>query len=262
MDKEPFFSRDGDGYIVNKISAGPWNPDALHGRVVIGLLAHAIEQRCGDGAYMPARLTVDMYRLPDFSPVTVETRVVRDGYRIKVIDAEMFSGGLSVGRATSQLLRRTQNPPGHVWTPPNWDASSPADTPPPDDPNAGLKGMWEIRPVVGKMGTIGKRQTWMAEVRELIGGEPLTPFVRAALASDFASPIANSGDAGLGFINSDVTLYLFREPRTRWIGFEVTNHGASDGVGIGECWMYDEDGPIGSVTVCALAQKKPIPVGT
>ena len=75
MDKEPFFSRDGDGYIVNKISAGPWNPDALHGRVVIGLLAYAIEQCCGDDAYMPARLTVDMYRLPGLDPITVSTRL-------------------------------------------------------------------------------------------------------------------------------------------------------------------------------------------
>ena len=67
---------------------------------------------------MPARLTVDMYRLPDFSPVTVTTKAVRDGKRIKVIDAEFLSGGVSMGRATSQLLLRTENPPGTVWAPP------------------------------------------------------------------------------------------------------------------------------------------------
>jgi hypothetical protein len=93
-------------------------------------------------------------------------------------------------------------------------------------------------------------------VRELIGGEPLTPFSRVALAADFASPFANAGDKGLGYINSDVTLYLHRLPTTEWVGFEVVNHQATAGVAVGECYVYDEAGPIGSSTVAALAQKR------
>ena len=58
------------------------------------------------------------------------------------------------------------------------------------------------------MGTIGPRRLWMGEVRDLVEGAPLTPFVRAAIAADFASPFANAGDQGLEFINSDVTLYI------------------------------------------------------
>ena len=99
----------------------------------------------------------------------------------------------------------------------------------------------------------------MSEVRELVEGAALTPFVRVAVAADFASPFANAGDAGLAFINSDVTLYLYRLPATDWIGFEVVNHQARDGIAIGECWLYDETGPIGTSTVAALAQRKPMP---
>jgi len=90
----------------------------------------------------------------------------------------------------------------------------------------------------------------------LADGYPLTPFGRVALASDFVSPFANAGDKGLGYINSDVTLYLHRVPVTDWVGFEVINHQASDGVAIGECFVYDEEGPIGSASTCALAQKR------
>ncbi len=255
MDNQPFFIRDGAGFSATPICRGPWNPQSLHGRVIIGLLAFAIEQRCGDAAYMPARLTVDMYRLPDFSPLTVETRMVRDGHRIKVIDAEVFSGGVSAGRATSQLLRRTENPPGRIWSPPNWDAPGPAEVAlPPEDQRLVMGGMWEMRPIEGAMGSLGARRCWMAEVRELVEGAPLTPFTRAALAADFASPFANAGEEGLAYINTDVTLYLHREPRQAWIGFEVVNHQATDGVAIGECWLYDVDGPIGSASVCALVQ--------
>ena len=206
---------------------------------------------------MPARLTVDMYRLPDLSPVEVTTSVVRDGGRIKVIDAEFFSAGISMARATCQLLRRTENAEGTSWSPPNWDAPKPADIPPPEDRRGGMGGMWRTRPIAGAFGSAGgKRQTWMSEVRELIGGEPLTPFARVALAADFASPFANSGEKGLGYINSDVTLYLHRLPVTEWVGFEVVNHHATAGVAIGECFLYDEQGPIGSSTVAALAQRR------
>ena len=98
----------------------------------------------------------------------------------------------------------------------------------------------------------------MSEVRDLVEGTPLTPFVRVAVAADFASPFANAGDQGLGYINSDVTLYLHRLPVKEWIGFEVVNHHATDGIAIGECWLYDQQGPIGTSTVAALAQRKPM----
>jgi hypothetical protein len=258
MANEPFFRRTADGrFQPTRAGIGPWTADSLHGRLIVGLLGAEIERQYGDPDYMPARLTVDMYRLPDLSPVEVVVRVVKDGYRIKVIDAEFISGGASAGRATCQLLRKTQNPPGRVWTPPNWDVPRPADIPEPDDPRAAMRGMWTVRPIAGAFGEVGMpRRLWMAEVRDLVEGEPFTPFARVATAADFASPFANSGDQGLGYINSDITLYLHREPVGAWIGFDVTNHGATAGVAIGECALYDEAGAIGSASCTALAQKR------
>ncbi len=256
MTNEPFFRRVGDAFQPTLSSRGPWSPTSLHGRVVAGLLAHAIEQRYGEPQFMPARLTVDMYRLPDLSAAEVALRPIREGHRLKVIDAEYIVGGVSMGRATCQLLRRSENPEGNVWTPPSWDAPLPAAIPPPTDARSAMGGMWATRQISGGFGAVGEKKLWMSEVRELVEGEALTPFVRAALAADFASPFANSGDKGLGWINSDITLYLHRLPVTEWIGFEVKNHGATDGVAIGECWLYDERGPIGTSTVAAIAQRR------
>lgn len=253
MSNEPFFRKDGDRFVPTRAGVGPWSADSLHGRVIIGLLGAEIERRFGSADYMPARLTVDMYKLPDMSPVEVVTRVVKDGYRIKVIDAEFVSGGQSAGRATCQLLRRTENPSGRVWTPEPWDAPLPAAIK--DAPTGPMGAMWKIKPISGSFGEVTpRRRIWMAEVRDIVEGVPLTPFARVAVASDFASPFANAGDKGLGYINSDVTVYLHRLPATEWVGFEVVNHGATDGVAIGECFLYDEQGPIGSAACTALAQ--------
>ena len=59
-----------------------------------------------------------------------------------------------------------------------------------------MNGMWAMRPIEGAMGTIGPRKIWMSEVREIVGGVPLTPFTRVAISADFASPFANAGDQG------------------------------------------------------------------
>src|SRR5579859_5119663 len=167
MENLPFCTRDGAAYVPTTVTRGPWDPNSLHGRVIAGLLGHVIEQRHGDPAFTPARLTVDMYKLPDLSPIEVTTKIVREGYRIKVVDAEFFSGGVSMARATCQLLRRTQDPPGTVWSPPNWNVPAPADIPEPEDKRGGMGGMWTIRPTSGAMGTVGPRRLWMSEVRDL-----------------------------------------------------------------------------------------------
>lgn len=259
MTEDAFYTQSGSIYTPQPIARGPWNQNSLHGRVVIALLAHEIEQKHMSPEWHPARLTVDMYRLPGFAPTEVKTWVVREGGRIKVVDAEFFSGGVSHARATCQLLRRAENPEGERWSPPNWNAPHPDAIDVPQGRNTGLGGMWMMKSVDGAGGMIGppgERQTWMREIRPLVAGKPLTPFTRVAPASDFASPLANRSDKGLGFINTDVTIYMHRLPVGEWIGLANTNHHATDGIAIGECFLYDVEGPFGSAAVAALAQKR------
>lgn len=257
MSNEPFFRRDGTRYLPNPISRGPWSPDSLHGRVVIGLLGHGVEVAHGDPEFQPVRLTVDLFRLPDFSPVEVVTRVVRDGRRIRLIEADFVSGGTAAARASCQLLRRGEAPPGRVWKPEPWDAPPPADVPLSEGPRRTAGGKWAIRPISGTMGEAGRKRAWMSEVRELVEGVALTPFVRVAVASDYASPFAHGGDTGLEYINTDVTLYLHRPLAGEWVGFENVNHGATAGVAVGECFLHDEQGPVGFAACAALANQLP-----
>jgi hypothetical protein len=152
MTNQPFFTRDRDAFIPTPAANGPWDPTSLHGRVIVGLLAFVIEQRHGSDDFVPARLTVDMFRLPNFASIEVTSRVIREGLRIKVIEAEFFSGGISMARASCQLLRKTENPQGLVWSPPNWEVPAPADIPAPTDPRLGMNGKWVTRPIVARGG--------------------------------------------------------------------------------------------------------------
>src|SRR5262249_61116800 len=83
MSKEPFFTRNGDGFVPTLEARGPWDPKSLHGRVVAGLLGQEIERRHGGPAHMPARRTGGMYRPPHPSPAAVATAAVRRGRRVR-----------------------------------------------------------------------------------------------------------------------------------------------------------------------------------
>ena len=211
MQNEPFFKRDGEYYVPQASGRGPWNPQSLHGRVIIGLLGHALEETFGDPEFVPARLTVDMYKLPGFDPIEVKTQLIRQGGRIRVAEAEFISGGVSMAKASCQFLRRTEAPAGEVWGPPNWDVPKPDEITAPDPGTGPMGRMWATRPISGGFGQPvapgQKRQTWMSEVRELVEGYALTPFQRVAVACDFVSPFAHAAPEGLSSINSDVRPY-------------------------------------------------------
>ncbi|GMV84767.1 MAG: hypothetical protein AMXMBFR80_06250 [Dehalococcoidia bacterium] len=259
MSDDAFFTVDGDRYIPNRVCRGPWDPNSLHGRVIAGLLGAEMERLHGEPGLQFARMTVDLWRLPTFVPIEVRTEVAREGARIRVVDAEAFAGGVSVGRASGVLLRRGEEPEGEVWRPEPWDMPPPEAIKPEEFPAQAAgdwKPMWETRSLGRAFGSVGRKRVWLREVRPLVAGRELTPFQRVALACDFASPLANSGSHGLAYINVDITVYLYRLPRTEWVGFDVADHGSAEGVCVGECRLYDEAGPIGSSTVAGLAQRR------
>src|SRR6478672_8463330 len=160
MSDEPLFIR-------QPPCQGPWNPKSLSGRVVVALCGFQIEQSHELRGYVPARLTVDMYRLPGFAPIEVATRVVREGARIKVIDAEFISGGVSYARASSQWLKRTANAEGNVWSPPSWEVPAPealADTP------HRMPGSLAMRNISGAYFTSARKRLWLRDDGGLVGG--------------------------------------------------------------------------------------------
>ena len=247
-----FFEPDGDALIPDPSARGPWAEDMMHGRLLAGLAAWAIDRDHGDDAFVPARLTVDMFKSPGMKETRVSTALVRAGGRVRVVDATIQVGGVDVARGTALYLRRGQAPVDDVPVTPAWDITLP--NPPPDDP---YDMPFEVRWLEGReFGAPGIRQTWIREKHPLVTGHPLTPFIRAAVAADFASPLANSSTEGLEYINADLALYIARLPDGEWIGLESADRVAADGVSVAHCRMHDSTGPIGASEVCAVLNSR------
>ena len=262
-DDHGYFLPTSDGLEPVPEARSPWSPDMLHGRLLAGLAARAVEQHPEiDPDLRLTRLTVDMYRFPPMSTHQVTARVVRQGRRVGAVDVSISAaserGRTEVARASALLLRTGEPPATTAWRAPEWDVPGPDELPdlPAPDGSEPTPGEWEIRLVnPGGFWSDERKPVWSRDNRPLVAGEALTPIVRAALSADLPNPLATAGAEGLSFINADLTLFLARPPRSDWIGLEVADHIAADGLAIGSCTLHDLDGPIGWSSVCAVANE-------
>ena len=246
-----YFIATKDGLQPVPEARSPWAADMLHGRLLAGLAARAVEGAGHDPALRVVRLTVDMFRSPPMSALHATTRVVRDGRRVRVVDVAIRSTDVEIARAGALLLRTGPHPDGVMWRAPEWDVPLPDTLPTPEQGDT--FGGWEIRLLTpGGFRTAERKRLWARDRWQLVAGEQPSPVVRAALAADLPNPLANSSGEGLQFINADLTLFLGRPPVSEWIGLEVAGHVGHDGVAIGSCTLYDTAGAIGSSSVCAI----------
>ena len=247
-----YFRSTQTGLLPDASARSPWSPDMLHGRLIGGLAARALESKFGADGWRAGRLTVDLFRPAGMGELTISTEAVREGRRIHVADATVVSDGHVVARSTAVFLAEGTEPPGYIWRPENESWPDP-DGLPDHVYDDGTIPAWKIRDVDGGFASSERGRLWSSDTEPLVDDEELTPFVRTALSGDIACPMANGSDEGLRYINADYTLALGRYPVGAWIGLAVTQQIAADGISVGSCLMVDRDGPFATSTGSSLA---------
>ena len=227
-----YFQSVGSGVLPCAHAHAPWGDEMLHGRLLGGLAARALEAEHGAPGWRAARLTVDLFRPAAMALVEIDVRPIRAGRRIKVTDAWMRCDGHDVGRATAVFLAESEEPPGRIWRPrhepwPDPDSIETSEAGSPDHDG------WRFRVVQGGFGTGEQTRVWTRETTRLVDDEPVSPFVRTALSGDIACPLANSSDHGLHYINADYTMQIGRYPVGEWVGLEVAQQIDADGISMG-----------------------------
>lgn len=251
-----YFSRRAETFYPQSIARGGWG-ESVSGHVVGGLLGWAAERVVDDAAFLPARLTVDLPRPTAFEPVDLETRVLRNGGRLRLVEVVMLQGGEVVAQATGLFLRRGEHPAGTVWSPDIEMPPFPTDVQSSDNALFVRTYGWGMaiqNPDPNWSGEGGKKFTWLRLTQPLIQDEPLTPFTRAAMAADVTASLANWSSDGLKFINADYTVTLSRLPDGPMIGLASQGHCGHDGIATGSATIFDQHGKIGTSVAVSLAQ--------
>lgn len=249
------FTVDGDCFVPSERTRGGWNDDHQHGSPPSGLLARAIERVPTPGPMQVARYTLDLFRPVPLTPLRVTTAVVRAGRRIQVIEARLLAGDVEVGRATALEVRRADLP---------LPLSATQVEPLPGGPDDAEPFHWdlhrdgvvrfhvegvEIRTFDGSFATLGPGASWFRLRQTLIEGEADTPLVTLATIADLSNGNAQSLDtASWTYVNADLTLYAHRMPEGPWVGMRSEARQEPTGVGVVATTVFDERGPIGTIT--------------
>jgi hypothetical protein len=250
-----FFERDGDRYVPSELTRGPWDPGAQHAGPPSALLGRAVE---APGARV-GRITIEILRPIPIAPLAVSSRVVRPGRNVELVAAELATaGGTWVAIASAWRLRAEPSEP------------VPPDDEPPPGPDAGSERPFfptgvqvgyhtamEVRFVAGAFTEPGPARVWMRMRGPLVAGEEPSPLTRVLVAADSGNGVSATLDyRRFLFVNTDLTVHLFREPHGEWVHLDAVTRVGPDGVGLAETALADVRGRIGRAAQTLLVRPR------
>jgi acyl-CoA thioesterase len=245
-----FVQIDEDTFQPTQYAQSHWGQDHLNGPAVVGLAARALEGAFGLAEFMPARLTVDLFKAARGVPTTTKVSLLRDGRRVRNSECELLQDGVAVARATLVQYRRSSAPRGEEW-------SATLDLPLPDDVDESTylrvgsdDGGWSPN-IADHRNTSRKR--FLNRAIDVVEGAVNTPLVNAVYAAEGTSLVANLGTAGIGYINGDLTVALARLPVDEWICVQADSHWVADGISTGAATLYDRTGAFGTGVITAIS---------
>jgi hypothetical protein len=204
-----------------------------------------------------ARFTLEVLRPIPLTPLRIEARVVRPGKRVQFAEASLIDERGEVARASVWRIRPSDEPvPAAGHEPPPFDP--PLDLPPlpafdpPWEGESYFTAM-EWRPAAGTFFEPGPAAMWMRARIPLVDGEEPSPLARALVVADSGNGISSvSSPLEYLFINTELTVHLFRPPSTEWVCLDAVSRIDPSGVGVAESILWDEVGRIGRANQALL----------
>jgi len=249
LDGQFYFREAADGtFVGNDPARGPWSADHCHAGPVSGLIARAAEIEIGPEK-MLTRLTVDLLRPLPLSGLRVgaETRRHTKTLATTRVTVHDLDDTLCATAITMHLVRRDL---GQVPTP---DVASPH----PEDRIAGpfpIRQMRHDLPCFAHFTEIGypasgnqergPKTIWM-RTPGLLEGETPSPIQALCPLADCGNGISsNAPTAEMGFMNTDLSIHIHREPVSDWLASDSMSHWQPSGIGMSQSMLYDTQGPI------------------
>jgi hypothetical protein len=260
---ESIFIPSGDGWFEpTEHARGPWDPRALHGGAPAALIARAFE-RIEPGAELPiARLGFEFLKPIPLAPLELRTEIVRKGRRVQELTAELRAGEELICRASA--LRIQPVPAGLPIA-----GQGPAEAMP--GPEQGKVVEFSLNKAAGaSLATTGMEMSWLSDPwsvgpgrvwmrlrQPILPDEPATALVRLVATADFGNGVsAELPFEEYLFINADLTIHLWREPKGEWIGLDARTLLVSGGTGVAESVLHDTSGPVGRAFQALVVQPR------
>ncbi|MDX1518349.1 MAG: thioesterase family protein [Woeseiaceae bacterium] len=245
---EAFF-REHDGWLVgNDAARGPWSADACHAGPVTGALAGCAESVVESKQLV--RLTANFTRPVPMAGFRLEPELLRDGRATAMVRVDLRDRDDRFC-ASAECLFVSEAPndlPSATLPVPPFDNSSPGHFPVTETLHGErMFGHFvEIRFPEGQDGSPGPTSLWM-RAPAIVDGEANSAFQTACPVADCGNGISrNSEFVNTSCVNADLTVSLFRLPRSDWILSDSISFWEQNGIGLSHSMLFDRDGPIGT----------------
>lgn len=224
---------------------GPWSPGAQHGGPPAGLLGRAIERLPEAADRVVGRFTMELLGPVPVAPLVSSARVVRPGRSVVLAESALHdpASGRDVATARAWLFPRGTGPgtPGPAPThgPHDGDVKHP-----PGSWHPGYIDAVEWRWIRSAVDEPGPGTAWMRPPG-LVQGETTSPLARLLTCVDSASGVSAALDVTeWGFLNTDLTVHLLREPVGEWVCVDAVTTLGPGSVGVATSTVLDSLGPV------------------
>ena len=246
----PSYFHEIDGVFVgNDPARGPWSAGHCHAGPVTGLAARAAETAVSPGKVM-TRLTVDVLRPLPLDGLRVTAELTRETRTLATtrVQVEALDGTICMTGTSMHLARKELGEVPTAQVPaPRFDEAEPG-------PSLLVGGLHD-RPSFGQFIDVayppgvsrapGPKAVWM-RVPALLEGEAPSPIQSICPLADCGNGISwNAVPGVMGFMNTDLTLQIHREPVSDWMASTSVSHWQGNGVGMSQSVLFDTEGPVG-----------------
>lgn len=239
-----------------------WAPTMQHGAPPSALLVRALERVDAREDTRISRVAVDILGPIPVGDIEIRAWTERPGANIELVVAELWAEGAS---GTARAVAR-----GSAWrmrTVPTDDVAHSGDPvmrPVSDGVDYAFGGTWssgyldavEFKMLTG-LGADGPGEIWARPTPVLVQGESMTPLERLFSIADIANGIgAKLPIDEWTFLNTDLTVHVFRLPQGEWIGVSAETSTGPDGIAMCAGTLSDELGPVGRIAQTVLVRRR------
>lgn len=238
-------------YESTPLANAGWYEEGQHGGALAALIVGHVEDTPTLTEMQIARVTVEIFRVVPLVPLTLETRIIREGKRIQTIQVGVTDQrGTLLSLATIQRLRIADRPLPDIAATEELKLTSPDDSRRPDTGAWGVgdsdKPMFhrhaiEVREIHGGYDSPGPGAVWIRATKTPIAGRETSPAQRAVISADFCNGISRKLDAREWvFMNSDLTTHIARYPTGEWVALDAVSSYSDLGRGVASGTLWDE----------------------
>lgn len=247
-----------DAYRSTHHTVGPWSPDSQHMGPPSALLARQLERTAPNPDATLARITVEILGPVPIADLKVRSWVDRPGKSVQLVGAELVANNRPVARASAWRIAHSNTDDVEAGvSDPIQPKESGRRVAKPEDWHDGYLSAMEWVSIKGRMGEDGPATLWVRQLVETVKGESPTGLQRLMAVADSG----NGASSRLNlrhwlFINTELTVHLWREPTGEWIAIDADTTIGPKGTGLATSTLHDEKGPVARGAQALLVRQR------